>query len=258
MRKTRRKRRYTWLPIDGSTNTNDTVSTTTVLALDVTDAAPIGSVTTITFDQNQEALTGAGAMAGSTPLNDLLGEEYFLRRIVGKVWANLTVNVTTAALSGNCPAVCVTAAFYIARQDLLQVAQPIDWAAEASLYNPADTSVIREPWIWRRSWVLGIVDRIGLPPGITSVGSKTVAGTTYPACNADYGSVLDGPHIDAKTARRIRQEERLFFTAFAQTYPIGQDLPRTAGVADMQYVVDVGYDVRLLGALRKTRNRGSF
>lgn len=256
MRRTRRRRRYNWLPIDGTNNTDAAfgICTATTIALDVPNTGnPVVGVTSITFDEDQDTPT-TGLGNEQTPLVDLIGNEYFLKRIVGKVFVDLSVQdtggveITTDAFQ----AVLVTAGFFVARQDRTDPATPLAWATNPDDYNIQSTTVIREPWIWRRSWILGM----GFPyPAGVSIGIVTEPVNNYPPTNAAYGSAMDGPHVDARTARRVRQEERLFFTATAQTYPVSSTFSSHPEVVE---VVRCGYDVRLLGALRKARNRGSF
>lgn len=256
MRRTRR-RKYIWLPISGTSLSADGArSSISEFVLDVNTSGQQFGVQSVTYDQNQELASGQGALAADTPLAELIANEYFLKRIVGKCFVNTEYQPQVDFDIAGLPGVIVTAAFFIARQDSQFPNFPLDGALTPTIYNPQSAVVIREPWIWRRTWVLGLVGRLGLDYSVHPAShSGQAVSTAYPTTNVDYGSVADGPHIDARTARRVRQEERLWFVAGATTYPLNQ-APNSP--TDLTFQVRIGLDVRLLGALRKSRNRGSF
>jgi len=70
----------------------------------------------------------------------------------------------------------------------------------ANSYSPLDNNNLRDPWIWRRTWML-----------TNDFSNNLTEDYEFPRSTTDYGSVLDGSHIDQKTARRVSDEERLFF-----------------------------------------------
>lgn len=232
----RRRRKYTWFPILGTSQGTDVPARTTIESLAV-DIDPTGlslvGVKPVTYDVPQD--NNLNFATQTTPLNDFIGDEYFIKRIVGKLFLQY---LTTGTLPPN--PVCVTAGLFIARCDDSNLNAPVAFATESDLYNPALTDTIREPWIWRRTWILGTQNNVG------------TAGA-WPQSNAVEPSGLDGPHIDAKTARRVRQQERLFIAVAAQNYPVLTPTP--VGVTEE---VLAGFDLRILGSLRKSRNRDSF
>lgn len=253
MRK-RRKTRYTWLPNLGTEfgDQPDRSSRYIQLAPNPSGAVIIGCVP-LTFDTPQE---NAGVIP-SVGLNDLVGNEYFLRRIVGKCLVNFTA--ATGVEINDIKPCTVAAAFFVARaeSEATSALLPLAWSATAvQNYNPLGADCIREPWIWRRVWRLGFLGTIA--PQVRSLlnqeqldptgGIFTSAGTWPP--NNLAGSVADGPHIDAKCARRVGQDDRLWFTVAAQM--------DGGGSATNLYGVDVELDYRLLGALRKAKNSGNF
>lgn len=128
-------------------------------------------------------------------LADITNSAYRLRRIVGKVFCGMqqTENSTTTQ-------VIVTAGLIVlrARQDGTGQIVPLNPTTEE--YSTQMLQNWSDPWIWRRSWVFS-----NLPRTFAS-GTESYAET-----NQGYGSVLDGPHVDAKTARIVGPEERLFF-----------------------------------------------
>jgi len=185
-----------------------------------------------------------------TVMGDVIGNEYFLDRIVGKI------HLQTLAGDSLAP-VLVGAGFFVAQADDVTKSIPIGSATaleERSNYCPIEADTVREPWIWRRTWILGAQGNTfyeGLAVG-DPIGTDTAFG--WPNSNSQYGSVLDGPHIDAKTKRRVGQEDRLWF-AVATSYIPGFVNPGL--MEELQTVI--GYvDLRLHGALRRSRPSGRF
>lgn len=181
--------------------------------------------------------------------------DYFIKRIVGKIFVNYNEGNNTAV-----PACLATFGIFVARCDDEQAgtgfntapvgtgsfagsAAAVNPAAGITLngtlnYSPINTDAIREPWIWRRQWVLGN----GIVSETKNIGPKT---------NMEYGSVADGPHIDAKTARRVRDDERLFGIFAVRSYPINSTYT-------IPTVCRAFLDYRVLGSPRKHRQRGAF
>jgi len=165
--------------------------------------------------------------------------DYFIKRIVGKIFVSVSPQATTTA-----PAVLVGIGMFIARAEEggQLVNTPIGFATVPDNYNVLRTRNTKEPWIWRRTWVLG---------NSLTTSADTRGLRTAPPNNAGYGSVLDGPHVDAKTARRIRDGERFFIAMSGLSLP-NNTTHTTAITANAQL------DLRLLGAPRKTHNRSVF
>lgn len=238
----RRRRKYTWFPILGTSQGESTSRATIAsLALDVsTTGVSVVGVKPLTYDVPADNETAYGNL--TTPLNDFIGDEYFLKRIVGKLYVqNLFTNGTVPG--SDAPPQLITAGFFVARCDESDSNQPVAFSSEPDLYNPALTDTVREPWIWRRTWLLG------------NGGQGTAGGGAFalPAANNQEASSFEGTHVDAKTARRIRQQERLFLAVASQNYPLVTATPTGA-----LNVILTGFDLRILGSLRKSRNRGSF
>lgn len=253
----RRGSRYTWLPTlgtagpaedDNSSGRSFTITVPQDLSQDVIISA-------LTFD---EPLEGDN-LATSTPLGTVLGNEYFLKRIVGKLFAAMRQQVSIDGDPSRQRNALFGAGFFVARaNDTSQGAgQPIGSASLSERqenYSPLSEDTIREPWIWRRTWILA--NRFSTERQVTLAGlnlaADAIAFTRTPTSTMEYGSVADGPHIDAKTARRIKQDERLWFVVAARGVPGHSDASNLAG--EIQ-----GYlDFRLLGALRKARQGSAF
>lgn len=183
-----------------------------------------------------------------------------MMRIVGKLFAERKNFAFSGSQDDPDPAVLFGAGFFVARANDLSVGggsgTPIGSATiqeRRDHYSPLDTDTVREPWIWRRTWILGLSGRA--PRSSTAVGpdfpTATIFTAHWPASTGLYGSVMDGPHIDSKVKRRIGQDDRLWFAISATPYPLGQN---TSGNLNVE-----GYlDYRLFGALRKARSRSAF
>lgn len=253
----RRRRKYTWLPLigfQGDTNEDDTaVLPFTVPAVVANNNLSDVIILPIVPDAPNDTPT-----ALSDHLDDFIGNEYFLKRIVGKcaISANTIIqsNDTTAFPKD----IVVGVGFFVARADrtgTTTFGNPIGAGSATERkenYGPLTLQNTREPWIWRRTWLLS--------PRIASVttgaqlaqtiAAGPIASGAYPATNYD-GSVAEGTHIDAKTARRIGNDDRLWFACQTQC------VNPTSNVG-YNFGADGALDVRLLGALRRSKGRSSF
>lgn len=130
-------------------------------------------------------------------LADFEGSGYRLRRIVGKLFAGIEQVVPQGADTN--PPVALLGAGIIVLKVEESTGAPL--VTTANHYSPLDNDSTSDPWIWRRTWLLGNDFGLGATQSIISL----------PRWTTEYGSASDGPHIDQKTARRIAKEERLFF-----------------------------------------------
>lgn len=169
-------------------------------------------------------------------LSDLEGSAYRLRRIVGKIFVQ-PAQISAAAVAGTSFSFMVTAGFIILRVD----DSGAILAANADAYNPQALDAVRDPWIWRRSWVVSNVAGIAT----ANLGVPDSVQLIWPESNVQGygGGVLDGPHIDAKTARIVSDEERLFLAVSA----VGLDGTNQGDDTVMQ----VFGEVRVLASMRK-------
>jgi len=253
----RRRTKYTWLPTIGTdldiTGAPDDVvagQQITTVALDTGETSI--DIFPLTVDQPLEGTS----LLNNTTLGTVIGNEYVLKRIVGKWHAAMQPKRLANNDPSNWGAVMVCVGIFVARaQDADQNAdQPIGSATigeRRQNYSPLHTDCIREPWVWRRTWVL-------TNPAFANTQEALTAGTTlgstgigYPTSTGLYGSVADGPHIDAKTVRRVKQDERLWVAIATLGFPLG-------GAVDQSSTVVHYFDFRLLGALRRARNSGAF
>lgn len=229
MRTRRRREKVIWLPTNGREASpvdanSPPVNGILVSCSSFTNGLVLDTHIGVPFEDAQLDVTGADIPA-TTAIQ--MASEYLLRRIVGKLF------VIYSPDTGSSPGVMASAGFFVARQDSFINSLPV--GAENLLdlnwnYSPDGVSSQREPWIWRRSWLLG-TSTSGLPTN-----------------NTAYGSVMDGPHIDAKTKRRVATDERIFLACSA--YSLTDNT--AAGL------VDFFFDGRALVSSRKPHNRGTF
>ena len=155
-------------------------------------------------------------------------------------------------------AILVTSGVFVARADDLTPNEPVGasvLADELRNYSPASNDNIREPWMFRRVWLLGA----GPTPSEPALAIPTSAVATpeirtinaYPPSNVWYGTAAGGPFVDIKAARRVRQDERLFWVTSAQNFPTGTATSGTFTVVGM-------FDYRILGQLVRAQNTSSF
>lgn len=258
MRRTKRRARYTWLPTLGTAGPAETDDNSSGRAFTLTipqDTSSNVIISAITFD---EPLEGDDAVTG-TPLGTILGNEYFLKRIVGKLFLAVSGQRQTNNDPSTVISALVGAGFFVARaNDTSQGAgSPIGSATLSERqenYSPLSEDAIREPWIWRRTWILGNPNFADRERAVAAANQSSLGlpFSKAPSTNMEYGSVLDGPHIDAKTARRIKQDERLWFVIAGRSTP-GLTAPVTDSLDVQGYL-----DFRLLGALRKARQGSAF
>lgn len=244
----RRKQKYTWFPILGTIldGTAGEVHKNFIIL----QASPTPDSTTQPTegqDLNVVALVPDytlefGGSDLSISLNDYVqGNDWFLKRLVGKIhvsWTAPTVEEEGTAW----PQCLVTVGFMVARsQDTAE--NTID--LQAPEYDPQNVDNIRQPWLWRRTWLLGN----------PNTGDYPVLGGGLPANNY-VGSVAEGSHIDSKVSRRILKEQRLW--AVMSVMGISEaGLEVTGNGGDQGHVTAI-MDLRILGAMRRSKNRSAF
>lgn len=97
--------------------------------------------------------------------------------------------------------------------------------------NPYDIGFpqnTQKRWLWRRRW------QLQNPAYNADIGSD------WPHTNAEYGSVLDGPHIDCKPNAHVGLDERLFF------YIQGFGIWFNEGSPDIDGNAEYMLDIRML------------
>jgi len=251
----RRRSKVTWLPTIG-TVVGEGLATASGRLIQGFATPVNGAINTeltiLTFDTPVDIDT---ADIPTTTMADVVGSEYMLRRIVGKVFAT-RVSLDQSAVDTQ-PPILLGCGFFVARCNDSGSGggpdTPIGSATPAERndnYSPLEADTIREPWIWRRTWVLGKAGQSPLDEEQQVSSDQHAA--NFPASTALYGSVLDGPHLDAKTMRRVTSDERLFFAASVMNFPMGAESPLGANT------ITLYLDYRLVGTLRRAHNRRVF
>lgn len=254
----RRRTRGAWFPTLGTTlfgNAEDNASGRAFSIATVNNNF-FTAVTPLTFDVPFE---GDFAIAGTDSLADILGSGYLLRRVVGKMFAQRISGLDAVTFSDDNPAVLFGAGLLVARANDAGSGggrdTPIGSATQAELnanYNPLEIDCIREPWIWRRTWILGRSGsefNVGTTQ-VPAIGSGTTA--AYPASTALYGSVMDGPHMDSKVKRLVTGDNRLWLALSTALFPFG------ATNTGETLLVTGYFDYRIYGSLRKPVKSGAF
>jgi len=225
----RRKSTGAWLPIIPSAYGSETASLT-FYESSLTLPTPVSAgdtsiaVTPLTYDDSSNQIDSGDA---SSLRDKVEGQDYLLKRIVGKVWMDIASEDESELVDGiGCIAACVL---------------PTDDAGAPSIpaeeYHPLYTQNSQQPWIWRRTWRLARqVD------GVNGI---------YPPSTGYYHGSMDSGHIDTKgTFRRITKEHRVFLVAAFGALT-------TAGDASSG-LIQWGADVRLYGQMRRAKNVSSF
>lgn len=260
MAKRRRRRRGTWFPNLGTAGSpgdpdDDDYGRFFRIVADNNAGTSNTIILDLTFDQPEEDEALSGGVNRST-LADIIGSEYILRRIVGNFFcaSDLNNNAETGSF-----ATMVTAGFFVARAEdssteAADISLPIgtETAVETrENYSPAQGSTIREPWIWRRRWILGNSVRFN--------GASAEGVTQFPPTNTTFQpGVMNGPFIDARTVRRVSQDDRLWFACSVRQLGPLWDTPFINDGVAQNVNVNCHLDYRLFGHLTKARNRGTF
>lgn len=262
----RRRRKFTWLPSLGTGNPvinfSDNAFREGTLTVPNDGSTSVGIIP-LTFDQPFE---GGDQLAADTSLADVVGSEYIIERIVGNVFTSLITDTTAiGSRFSTGAAVVVGAGFFVARANDEQVGGGVDTpigsataAERAENYNPIGVSTVREPWMWRRLWLLGLAGNgegprttLGNPTIATNSGNQLLnRATTWPNSNAFFPSP-NGPFLDSPSKRRVGQDERLFFALSATNHATGL---QTTGTTLVAFLVDY----RILGQIVRARQHSSF
>lgn len=232
MRRIRRRPRVVWITPERTGRFNGTATASTDNAngrffVSLTGPYNAGDQTTAVvavFGDQPVTTLDVGQLNG---LSQQFSSAYRLRRIVGKIFVGCEQTTNNSGSYAY-----VTAGLIVLRCD--PNGQPIGALAGYSNQNFDGWS---DPWIWRRTWMLGNLSNI-LLPGSTDF--------TMPENNTQMGSVMDGPHVDAKTARTVGQEERVFLVV-----SLSDPFANAAGTPGPQ--ISVFYDLRGVVSLRQNQ-----
>lgn len=274
MRRRRRRTKYTWFPNLGAAAVLEGVDDFPQLKFQLS-LANSGAVATAISPITHDAPHEGNSLSQDETLVTVLGNEYVVKRIVGKLLLSCQQpedDVPTAVFPKTA---LVAAGFFVARANDANsgggFTTPIGSATSAESndnYSPLSLETVREPYMFRRVWMLSTgraTPPTSSPSLPFSAGARDNAvvstagfqGVGAPQFNGMYGSVLDGPHFDVKSARRIRQDERLWFVVSARVMDnewTTTSVPNTEGSNMIAGILDY----RVLGQLRKAKNSGTF
>lgn len=259
MRTRRTKKKYSWFPVRGTAGGTDTdnlaplfftqqvVSNPVLQAPGATSVDIVPLIPDVPLEGDDIDVNAGGQLIQS------LGQEYFLERIVGNLF--LTFNTDLVNEEEGAGAALCGAGIFVARANDSDAGggqnSPIGSATVAERqenYSPLSEECIREPWLWRRTWILG-TNKINTSGAAASGNNREFS--TFPATNAAYVGSMNGPFIDTRSVRRVGNDERLWF-AFANCSMTGGDNP------EAQALIQGVFDYRVLGRLARARGKSSF
>lgn len=230
----RRRPRVVWLPPDRFNRWNVPAGTGAVSGtdngigeffLDVVGGVGGASATAVVPVVQDAQSEVTNIVSGS--LADVEQSAYRLRRVVGKIF----VSASQIAEVGLAPEIVVTAGLIVLRSR--EAAGQIVPLADLGNYDTQALHNWADPWIWRRTWILGNIPQ-----------ETAQAVTFWPESNAEYGSAVDGPHVDVKTARIVGPEERLYLVV---TGTVNQ------GNEQLSNRVRCIFDLRVLASMRSSQ-----
>lgn len=246
MYRRRRKPRVVWLPVPGTLY--NAHGSATVLDPPTTNPNPIEFKFDLDVDTpvvvnapmvvdqpTPELLTGGASLVTyqGQSLNLSTNWGYRLRRIVGDIFV--------AGQNANDQAVAPAGAFLTAGI----MVRRVDEATGLMVSDGQPNSIqnVPDPWIWRRSWLLGIHGDVQEATRPTSHDFLNA----FPNSNAEYGTKWHTA-VDQKTARRIGPDERLFFSIGGYCVPFNRTIMGGNGVDGAPSIYFV-FDYRVLGTL---------
>lgn len=261
----KRRNRGTWFPTLG-TGLNEGADHVPGLSgqFDVpTNGTKNSFCVPLTFDDPQED----DEAVPEAQLTEFVGQEYILHSIIGNIFASHKV-VAQQDDTSEGPAALLSCGFFVARSaddaGATTDSLPIGASSLALLnvnYSALSGTTIRNPWIFRRTWILGrgrgLSTTTGFPFVETTAAAATAiynsSGHDFPPTTAHYNGLNAGAFFKTKSRRRVARDERLWFTASACNWPL--DLTQNINtISQIQYYLDY----RIFGALVKARNRSVF
>jgi len=245
MRRRSRSPKVVWLP---QTNANSIGVNNELVYQLFTITTPGGFIGTggtatdeipLVLDSQQSAVADPASLA------DINSSGYRLRRIVGKIW--VIAGQTGPSSSGDPEAhtTSIVSAGIIVRHAETTTGQSMAELSGSDI-GPGAIDNTGDPWVWRRSWIIG--NRWAGDNVATVSGSGIQFSHNWNPDNWTHGpAAVDGPHVDQKTARVVGPEERLYLTVSATT--AGESSFTSAGLAEGMTIA-VFTDLRVLGSLR--------
>lgn len=254
-----RRRRGTWLPNLGTvqpgvTGRENADASRSVFLTVRGDGGISQIIIPITFDAPVEQ--DDAAVTTGTPLGFFLNNDYFLERIVGNIFVAMRQRDNTQAGEITPGGVYCGAALFAARSEdeVIDEDSPIGSSvstqAELSSYCPLNDINIREPWIWRRTWLLGNGQSNTFGVQDNEFTSSLPANNVF----AYSGGSMNGPFIDAHTKRLIKSDNRLWWVLAARSFPINEESDAAQNLDSITAL----FDYRLYGTILKAAKSGTF
>lgn len=227
MRRTRRKQRVVWLRPTGTAQAAGGVPLTpmeqpgyiifdSLLITLGAGAQPVLEIPLVLDNPVSETFAGASlAVLQASGLNQTTEWGYRLRRIVGSI--HLAIISNEIGQNPNFTAVAVTAGLMVRRVDESGLS-PL----QGGDIHPGLIQNFSDPWVWRRTWLLSCVEN----PQLTATAfneTTRFAFSRFPMTTDAYGDARSGPHVDAKTARIVGPEDRLFLNIGFIALPAATD-----------------------------------
>lgn len=258
MYKRRRKAKYIWLPVRFQPHPDvpDELPTTAIngsIVIEPDDSVQL-QLAPLLIDGTLEESNLDPLATGNVTIADIVqSNEYFIKRIVGRFFAGIRQNPPLTSTRPS--AALLVAGMFVARADGGNDIVPATSSGGVfHNFDPAHPDTCREPWIWRRSWILG--NYFGSPSPVSNSGSGEGTYSFFPQNNTQYqDGVNSGTIVDAKTARRVKSDERLFIAISARQWPPSEEGGTSPGTSTF---IDFTWDFRALGQLRRARSRGVF
>lgn len=226
----RRRTNVSWLPGYGSEIGTFSSSVRIFGTVVPNDGAHSGTIIPVTWD---EPLDPSTVTLSDASLADFVGSAYTIKRIVGKI--SCFVGLQTVGTDDAIPAMVAGAGWFVARADRSSPNVPAGTFEE---YDVLSDENLMEPWMWRRTWLLGAPDN--LVTGLSAGGN-----------NFTNRSALDGPSFDVRVKRRVDDDHRLYFTVSNHALV---DYSALNQPNQITWVLDY----RLLGTVRRNRNQSAF
>lgn len=225
----------------------------------------------LTFDFGQEAILADAAAGQIRTLADIMSSAWRLRRIFGNIYATFHPSDSGR---GDTTLTTYPACMFSAG---LMVRKVGNTGVPATDVDPLHRDDYDDPWIWRRTWILGQDARFRRYTGFNAAGvgfngtfstgpyqdlpatgdagpigtDPVAAFSRFPNTTAHYSGLHTGPYFDQKTNRLIGPEDRLILHFATKGLPI-QPIPELQQPDSFVFGV---YDLRHLGFLQRASNR---
>lgn len=273
-RRFKKRRKFTWFPLLGTASVLPGVPGWP-LSIIPADVRPSGLTFTRIVPIVPDTPLEPAEVAAEDRLVAILGDEYILERIVGHIWVAYAPDADTAdpEITVYPKLVHAVAGIFVARAGDTSTQlgqQPIGASTAAELFNsysPQAINTVREPWLWRRSWLLNSGQQ-SLEAGFQTVADVPFNQGSVTASNLNVSDnrlipgMDQGTKIDTKSVRRIRQDDRLWFVFGTRALDPEITSVATPSFQEPNTVAENKawciLDVRVLGALRKAKNTGVF